>query len=115
MPRVKRGVTSHHRHKKVLELTKGHRATRHALVKRSHESMIKALSYSYAHRRERKGDMRKLWILRISAGARAQGVTYGEFMYNLKISGVTINRKLLADMAVKEPEAFAKLAPAARK
>jgi len=77
--------------------------------------MIKALSYSYAHRRERKGDMRKLWILRISAGARAQGVTYGEFMNNLKVTGVVINRKLLADMAVKEPEAFAKLVPVAKK
>jgi large subunit ribosomal protein L20 len=115
MPRVKRGVTTHHRHKKVLELTKGHRATRHALVKRSKESMIKALSYSYAHRREKKGDMRKLWILRISAGARAQGVTYGEFMNSLKVTGIEINRKLLADMAVKEPEAFAQLVTVSKK
>ncbi|MDD5190628.1 MAG: 50S ribosomal protein L20 [Dehalococcoidales bacterium] len=115
MPRVKRGVTTHHRHKKVLELTKGHRATRHTLVKRSKESMIKALSYSYAHRRERKGDMRKLWIVRIGAAARAQGVTYGEFMNNLKVTGVEINRKLLADMAVKEPAAFASLVATAKK
>jgi len=115
MPRVKRGVTSHHRHKKVLELTKGHRASSHLLVKRSHESMIKALSYSYAHRRERKGDMRKLWIVRISAASRAQGITYGEFMNSLKVTGITINRKLLADMAVREPEAFANLVTVARK
>jgi large subunit ribosomal protein L20 len=115
MPRVKRGVTTHHRHKKYLELTKGHRATRHTLVKRSQESMIKALSYSYAHRRERKGDMRKLWIVRIGAAARAQGVTYGEFMNNLKVTGVEINRKLLADMAVKEPAAFASLVTSAKK
>lgn len=114
MPRVKRGVTTHHRHKKVLELTKGHRASRHLLVKRSHESMIKALSYSYAHRRERKGDMRKLWIVRISAASRSQGVTYAEFMHSLKKMGIDINRKLLADMAVKEPETFANLVTIAK-
>lgn len=115
MPRVKRGVTTHHRHKKVLELTKGHRATRHALVKRSKESMVKALSYAYAHRRERKGDMRQLWITRISAASRAQGVTYGEFMSALRESGIEINRKLLADMAVKEPDVFASLVTTAKK
>jgi large subunit ribosomal protein L20 len=115
MPRVKRGVTTHHRHKNLLELTKGHRATRHKLVKRAKESMMKALSYSYAHRRERKGDMRQLWITRISAASRAQGVTYGEFMHSLKESGIEINRKILADMAVKEPAAFADLATAAKK
>ena len=115
MPRVKRGVTTHHRHKKVLELTKGHRATRNNLVKRSQESMMKALSYSYAHRRERKGDMRKLWIVRISAASRAQGVTYGELMNSLKETGININRKILADMAIREPEAFAQLVTVARK
>ena len=114
MPRVKRGVTSHHRHKKVLALTKGHRATRHSLIKRAKESMIHALSYAYRHRRERKGDMRRLWILRISAASRSQGLTYGQFMDGLKRSGVEINRKMLADMAVKEPEAFANLVTTAR-
>jgi len=114
LPRVKRGVTSHHRHKKVLALTKGHRATRHSLIKRAKESMIHALSYAYRHRRERKGDMRRLWILRISAASRSQGLTYGQFMDGLKRSGVEINRKMLADMAVKEPEAFANLVTTAR-
>ena len=114
MPRVKRGVTSHHRHKKVLALTKGHRATRHSLIKRAKESMIHALSYAYRHRRERKGDMRRLWILRISAASRSQGLTYGQFIDGLKRSGVEINRKMLADMAVKEPEAFANLVTVAR-
>ncbi len=114
MPRVKRGVTSHRRHKKVLALTKGHRATRHSLIKRAKESMIHALSYAYRHRRERKGDMRRLWILRISAASRAQGLTYGQFIDGLKRSGVEINRKMLADMAVKEPEAFANLVTVAR-
>ena len=114
MPRVKRGVTSHHRHKKVLALTKGHRATSHSLIKRAKESMLHALSYSYAHRRERRGDMRRLWILRVSAASRAQGLTYSQFIDGLKRSGVEINRKMLADMAVKEPEAFASLVTIAK-
>jgi len=76
--------------------------------------MTHALSYAYAHRRERKGDMRRLWILRVSAASRAQGLTYGQFIYGLKKSGVEINRKMLADMAVKEPEAFAELVTLAK-
>jgi len=110
LPRVKRGVTAHHRHKKVLALTKGHRATRHSLYRRAHESMLKSLSYAYSHRRERKGDMRRLWILRVNAASRVQGLTYSQFMDGLKKSGVEINRKILADMAVREPDAFANLA-----
>ena len=114
MPRVKRGVTAHHRHKKVLALTKGHRATKHSLYRRAHESMLKSLSYAYNHRRERKGDMRRLWILRVNAASRAQGLTYSQFMDGLRKSGVEINRKILADMAVKEPDAFANLVTTAR-
>ncbi|MBA7637550.1 50S ribosomal protein L20 [subsurface metagenome] len=114
MPRVKRGVTTHRRHKKVLALTKGHRATKHSLYRRAHESMLKSLSYAYAHRRERKGDMRRLWILRVSAAARARGLTYGKFINGLKKSGVEINRKMLADMAVREPESFANLVTMAK-
>ena len=114
MPRVKRGVTAHHRHKKVLALTKGHRATRHSLYRRAHESMLKSLSYAYRHRRERKGDMRRLWILRISAASRAQGLTYGRFIDGLRKTGVEINRKMLADMAVTESETFASLVTIAR-
>ena len=114
MPRVKRGVTTHQRHKKVLALTKGHRATRHSLYRRAHESMLKALSYAYSHRRERKGDMRRLWISRVNAASRAQGLTYGQFIDGLKKSGVEINRKILADMAVREPETFASLVTVAR-
>ncbi len=114
MPRVKRGITAHRRHKKVLALTKGHRATRHSLIKRARESMLHALSYAYFHRRERKGDMRRLWILRVSAASRSQGLTYGQFMDGLKKAGVEINRKMLADMAVKEPEAFANLVTIAK-
>ena len=109
MPRVKRGVTSHQRHKKILALTKGHRGTKHRLIKRATESMLKSLSYSYFHRRERKGDMRRLWIIRVNAACRAQGMTYSQFMDGLKKSGIEINRKMLADMAVREPDAFTSL------
>ena len=109
MPRVKRGLTAHRRHKKVLALTKGHRGTKHSLYRRAHESMLKSLSYAYKHRRERKGDMRRLWILRVSAASRAQGLAYSQFMDGLRRAGIGINRKMLADMAVREPESFANL------
>lgn len=112
--RVKRGVPAHRRHKKVLELTKGHRATKHALYRRAHDSMLHSLSYAYEHRRERKGDMRRLWIVRVNALARDNGITYGQFMHGLKKSGVGINRKLLADMAVRQPAAFAELVTLAK-
>jgi large subunit ribosomal protein L20 len=109
LPRVKRGVTSHRHHKKVLSFTKGHRGTKHRLIKRANESMIKSLAYAYAHRRERKVDMRRLWILRVNAACRARGTTYSQFMNGLKKSGIDINRKILADMAVREPESFSSL------
>lgn len=114
MPRVKRGVPAHRRHKKMLALTKGHRATKHSLFRRAHESMLKSLSYAYAHRRDRKGDMRRLWIVRVNAASRAHGLTYGQFMDGLKKSGVGINRKMLADMAVREPAVFANLVTVAK-
>jgi large subunit ribosomal protein L20 len=76
--------------------------------------MLKSLSYAYAHRRERKGDMRRLWILRVNAASRSQGLTYGQFIDGLKKSGVEINRKMLADMAVREPESFANLVTIAK-
>jgi large subunit ribosomal protein L20 len=114
LPRVKRGVTARHRHKKVLELTKGHRATSHSLYRRAHESMLHALRYAYVHRHERRGDMRRLWIARINAASRAGGLNYGKFIEGLTKAGVEINRKMLADMAVKEPEAFASLVTTAK-
>ncbi|MBL7165259.1 MAG: 50S ribosomal protein L20 [Dehalococcoidales bacterium] len=114
MPRVKRGVTSHHRHKRLLALTKGHRGSKHLLVRRATESMLHSLSYSYAHRRERKGDMRRLWISRVNAASRAEGLTYGQFIHGLKKAGVEINRKMMADMAVREPESFSSLVTIAR-
>ena len=114
MVRVKRGVTAHRRHKKVLALTKGHRATKHSLYRRAHESLLKSLSYAYFHRRERQGDMRRLWILRINAASRAHGLNYGQLINGLRKSEVAINRKMLADMAVREPEAFANLVTIAK-
>jgi large subunit ribosomal protein L20 len=114
LPRVKGGVVTHRHHKKILALTKGHRATRHTLYRRAHESMLKALSYAYRHRRERKGDMRRLWILRINAAARAQGLSYSQLMDGLKKSGVEVNRKILADMAVRDPATFTNLVTVAR-
>jgi len=106
LPRVKRGVTTHHRHKKMLAMVKGQREARRTLYRRAHEAMLHSLSYAYFHRRERKGDMRKLWVLRINAASRARGLKYGQFMNLLKRSGIGLNRKMLAEMAVREPEAF---------
>ncbi|MDY6835961.1 MAG: 50S ribosomal protein L20 [Chloroflexota bacterium] len=114
MSRVKGGIVTRRRHKKVLKLTKGHRATRHSLYRRAHESMLKSLSYAYRHRRERKGDMRRLWIARINAAARAEGLPYSKFIYGLNGAGVTVNRKILADMAVRDPDAFSKMVALAK-
>ena len=109
MPRVKGGVLTRRRHNKVLKLTKGHRATRHSLYRRAHESMLHALHYAYCHRRERKGDMRRLWITRINAGTRAGGLSYSQFIAGLKKANIEINRKALADMAINDPSSFSKL------
>ena len=114
MARVKRGVTARARHKKVLKLTKGHRASKHLLYRRAHESMLHALSYAYRHRRERKGDMRSLWIVRIGAASREQGVSYSQFMHGLKLAGIELDRKVLADLAMNEPAAFAQLVEQAK-
>ena len=114
MPRVKRGVTAHQRHKKVLQLTKGHRATKHTLYRRAHESMLKALSYAYRDRRDRKGQMRRLWIIRINAAARQAGLTYGRLIEGLTKASVAIDRKMMADMAVRDQAAFQRLVDVAR-
>ncbi|MDH4270164.1 MAG: 50S ribosomal protein L20 [Dehalococcoidia bacterium] len=109
MPRARSGKTTHRRHKKVLELTKGHRAARHKLYTVAHQSMLHALDYSYCHRRERKRDFRRLWIARINAATRARGLTYSQFMVGLKRSNIGIDRKMLAEIAVKDPDGFAAL------
>jgi large subunit ribosomal protein L20 len=114
MPRVKRGVAAHARHKKVLGLTKGHRASKHKLFRRAHESMLHALSYAYRHRKERKGDMRRLWIARINAAVRLGGLNYSRFIDGLHKAGVELDRKVMADMAVNDAAGFARLVEVAR-
>lgn len=109
MPRARGGKVTHRRHKKVLELTRGQRATRHALYHRANEAMLHSLHYAYCHRRERKGDFRKLWIARINAAARARGLSYSRFMALLAKTDAGVNRKMLAEMAVRNPEDFARL------
>ena len=109
MPRARSGRITHRRHKKVLQLTKGHYSARHALYRTAHESMLHALDYAYCHRRERKGDFRRLWIGRISAAARSQGLSYSQLVFGLRKSNVEVNRKMLADMVVRDPAGFARL------
>ena len=109
MTRIKPGVTAHHRHKKTLEMAKGYSQGRRKLIRIANETVMKALSYAYRDRRARKGDMRRLWIQRINAAARQHGMSYSTFMAALKARGVTLNRKILADLAVRDPEAFGTL------
>lgn len=110
MPRVKRGVTSHRRHKRLLKQTKGFTGLRHRSVKKAREALFKAWSYAYRDRRNRKRDFRRLWIQRINAGARQHGLSYSQFMHGLDLAGQHLNRKMLAELAYHEPDAFAKLA-----
>lgn len=114
MARVKRGVTSHRRHKKVLALTKGHRGSKHLLYRRAHESMLHALSYAYRHRRERKGDFRRLWITRIGAAVRNHGIPYNVFIHGLKLANVEMDRKVMADLAIRDASAFESLVALAK-
>ena len=114
MTRIRRGVVKNRRHKKLLKATKGHKGVRHRLYRRAHESIIHAMNYSYAHRRERKGDIRRLWNLRVNAAARANGLTYSRLIHGLKLGGVAVNRKMLAELAVDAPDDFAKIVDQAR-
>jgi len=106
MTRVKRGVTARARHKKILKLTKGHYGARHRLFKTANESMIHSQLYACRERRRRKRDFRRLWITRINAASRQHGMSYSKFMNGLKQDDVQIYRKILAHMAMNEPQAF---------
>jgi len=106
MTRVKGGPYGHRRHKKVLKITKGQRGTRHFLFKRANEAMLKSLWYATRDRRTRKRDLRKLWIARVNAAARLNGTTYSRLISALKKANITLNRKMLADLAVRDPQAF---------
>ena len=114
MARIKRGVTAKARHKKVLALAKGYRGRNKNCYRLALERVEKALQYAYRDRRNRKRDFRALWIQRINAAAREQGLTYGRLMHGLKSAGIEIDRKVLADVAVRDQAAFAGLAEQAQ-
>ncbi len=114
MARVKRGVAAHKRHKRLLRQAEGRRGTRSKLVRPAREALFHALVYAYRDRRARKRNMRRLWIERINAASRAHGVPYGRLMAGLKASGVEVDRKVLADLAVRDEKAFAKIVETAK-
>jgi large subunit ribosomal protein L20 len=106
MARVKGGPQGHLRHKKILNLTKGQFGSRHRLFRRANEAMLKGLWYAYRDRRVRKRDLRKLWITRINAAARLNDISYSRLIFAMKKANITLNRKMLADLAVRDPNAF---------
>lgn len=112
--RVKTGPVTQHRHKKILKLTKGQRGSKHRLFKRANEAMMKSLEYAYRDRRNRKREFRRLWITRINAASRENGLSYSKFMNGLKNAGIELDRKVLADIAVHDAAAFSKLVETAK-
>ncbi len=114
MPRVKGGNVARKRRKKVLKLAKGYFGSKHRLFKSANAQVMKSLLYAYRDRRQRKRDFRKLWIARINAAARMNGLSYSRLMHGLKSAGIDINRKMLADMAVNDKEGFSQLAAKAK-
>lgn len=106
MSRVKGGTVTRLRHKKVIKFNKGNFGTRSRLFKRANETMLKSMWYSYRDRRTRKRDLRKLWIARINAAARLNGITYSKLIFAMKKADIQLNRKVLADLAVRDPNAF---------
>lgn len=115
MARVKTGFTRRQRHKKVLKLTKGQWGTKHRLFRRANEAMLKSLWYAYRDRRVRRRDLRRLWIARINAAARLNGTSYSRLIHGMKAAEITINRKMLADLAVRDPKAFTAVVAKAQK
>lgn len=114
MARVKRGVTAHAKHKKIIKAAKGYRGRGGVAFRVAIEKVEKGLRYAYRDRRARKRNFRALWIQRINAAVREQGLTYGRFMNGLKLAGVEVDRKVLADLAVTQPEAFIALVEQAK-
>ena len=114
MPRVKGGVVSRKRRKRVLKLAKGYFGSKHTLYKTANEQVMKSLQFAYRDRRQKKRDFRKLWITRINAAARMNGLSYSKLMHGLKLAGIEVNRKMLADLAVSDAAAFATLANTAK-
>ena len=114
MPRVKGGVVSRKRRKRVLKLAKGYFGSKHTLYKTANEQVMKSLQYAYRDRRQKKRDFRKLWITRINAAARMNWLSYSKLMHGLKLAGIEVNRKMLADLAVSDAAAFTALANTAK-
>ncbi|MBQ1316115.1 MAG: 50S ribosomal protein L20 [Lachnospiraceae bacterium] len=114
MARIKGGLNAKKRHNKVLKLAKGFRGARSKQYRIAKQSVMRALASSYAGRKERKRDFRKLWIARINAAARLNGTSYSKLMHGLKVAGIDINRKILSEMAISDPEGFAALAETAK-
>jgi large subunit ribosomal protein L20 len=107
-------MTARARHKKILEMAKGHRGQRHTIFRRANESVTHALDYAYGHRRDRKGDFRRLWIIRINAAARVHGMSYSRLIDGLNKAGMLMDRKVLADVAVRDAAAFAQIVERAK-
>lgn len=114
MPRVKGGTVTRKRRKKVLKLAKGYFGSKHTLYKVANQQVMKSLQYAFRDRRQKKRDFRKLWITRINAAARINGLSYSRLMHGLKLAGIEVNRKMLADLAINDANAFAELANAAK-
>ncbi|MGC8879073.1 MAG: 50S ribosomal protein L20 [Anaerolineae bacterium] len=114
MTRVKGGPRTRRRHKDILKQTEGQRGTKHRLFRRANEALMKSLWYAYRDRRNRKRDFRRLWITRINAAARQHGLNYSQLMNGLKRAGIVLDRKILADLAVRDAQAFSSLAATAR-
>lgn len=112
--RIKRGVTARRRHKKILKLAKGYRGAKSKLFRPANEQVLKSLWYAFQHRRKKKGDFRRLWIARINAAARSNGLSYSRMISGLRKAGVEINRKVLADLAVNDRQAFGQLVEKAK-
>ena len=109
MARVKGAVTTRARHKKILKLAKGYRGAKSKLYKTANQAVMKSLAYAYRDRKQKKRNFRQLWIARINAAARANGITYSRFMNGLKLNGIEINRKMLSEIAIADPAAFTTL------
>jgi large subunit ribosomal protein L20 len=114
MPRVKGGTVTRKRRKKVIKLAKGYYGAKHILFKVANQQVMKSGNYAFRDRRQKKRDFRKLWITRINAAARINGLSYSRLMHGLKLAGIEVNRKMLADLAVADERAFAQLATAAK-
>ena len=114
MSRVKRGPHNHLRHQKVLKMNKGYFGSRHRLFRRANEAMLKSLWYATRDRRVRKRDLRKLWIARINAAARINGISYSRLVFSKKNAGIELNRKMLANLAIRDPQVFAAIVEKAK-